>query len=228
MDNFHNNPPSAAELFLDEALRLTRLASEFGPVTEANAGEARDLIGLAKALAKDIEAKREEEKRPHIDAGRQIDATYKPIKEAADKAADPLTKALMGYINEQKRLAAEAAEKARKAAEEEARRAAVLASDPLIGEEAVDAAKLAEQRAEVAQASVKVAATVKGSEGFRAAGVVKSYRAKVIDYAALVLHYGHHPDVQAAAEKLANAAIRAAKGSITIPGVEVETIESLR
>lgn len=222
-----NNPPSAAELFLDEALRLTRLASEFGPVTEANAGEARDLIGLAKTLAKDIEAKREEEKRPHIDAGRQIDATYKPIKEAADKATDPLSKALMAHINEQKRLAAEAAEKARRMAEEEARRAVELADDPILGEDVVDAAKLAQQKAEVAAASVKTVATVKGSEGFRAAGVRKSFRAKVIDAKAMVMHFAAHPDVIAAAERAANAEARSSKGSAQIPGVEIETVESL-
>jgi hypothetical protein len=223
-----NNPPSAAELFLDEALRLTRLASEFGPVTEANAGEARDLIGLSKALAKDIEAKREEEKRPHIDAGRQIDATYKPIKDAADKAADPLSKALLAHINEQKRLAAEAAEKARRMAEEEARRAAELADDPILGEDMADAAKLAGQKAEVAAASVKTVATVKGSEGFRAAGVRVSYRAKVTDAAALVSYFSTHPDVIALCERLANAELRASKGEKNrIAGIEVETVESL-
>lgn len=222
-----NNPPSAAELFADEIASLKARIETFGPVTEANAGEARDLIGLAKKLAKDIDAKRDEEKRPHLEAGRQIDATYKPLKEAADAAPAPLSKALMDHINEQKRLAAEAAEKARRIAEEEAKRAAALADDPILGEDVVDAAKLAQQKADVAAASVKTVATVKGSEGFRAAGVRTTYRAKVIDYAALVLHYGHHPDVQAAAEKLANAAIRAAKGSITIPGVEVEAVETL-
>lgn len=222
-----NNPPSAAELFLDEALRLTRLASEFGPVTEANAGEARDLIGLVKTLAKDIEAKREEEKRPHIDAGRQIDATYKPIKEAADKAADPLSKALMAHINEQKRLAAEAAEKARRMAEEEARRAAELADDPILGEDVVDAAKLAQQKADVAAASVKTVATVKGSEGFRAAGVRKTWKAEVTDAAAMVAHYAKHPDVIAAALKIANADARTSKGVYQIPGVKVIEVESL-
>jgi glucose-6-phosphate dehydrogenase assembly protein OpcA len=49
----------------------------------------------------------------------------------------------------------------------------------------------------------------------------------VTDWAALVASMVDHPDVQAAAEKAANAAIRAAKGVIKIPGVEVETVESL-
>lgn len=222
-----NNPPSAAELFADEIESLKARIEAFGPVTEANAGEARDLIGLAKKLAKDIDAKRDEEKRPHLEAGRAIDATYKPLVDAANTAPAPLSKALLDHINEQKRLAAEAAEKARRMAEEEAKRAAALADDPILGEDVVEAAKLAEQKAEVAAASVKVASTVKGSEGFRAAGVRKTLKAKVTDYAALVTHYASHPDMQALAEKIANANIRSMKGGVTIPGVEIIEVESL-
>ena len=223
----HNNPPSAAELFADEIESLKARIAAFPPITEANAGEARDLIGLAKKLAKDIDAKRDEEKRPHLEAGRAIDATYKPLVDAANTAPAPLSKALLDHINEQKRLAAEAAEKARRMAEEEAKRAAALADDPILGEDVVEAAKLAEQKAEVAAASVKTANTVKGSEGFRAAGVRVTYKAKVTDWPALVAHFAMHPDVQAAAEKAANAMIRSTKGTIAIPGVEVIEVESL-
>lgn len=227
MNTLHNNPPSAAELFADEIASLKVRAETFGPITEANAGEARDLIGLAKKLAKDIDTKRDEEKRPHLEAGRQIDATYKPLVDDAKAAPAPLERALLAYVNEQKRKAAEAAEAARKAAEEQARRAAMLADDPILGEEVQDAAKLAEQKAEVAAASVKTVATVKGSEGFRAAGVRKSYRAKVIDAKTMVMHFAAHPDVIAAAERAANAEARSSKGSAQIPGVEIETVESL-
>ncbi len=222
-----NNPPSAAELFADEIASLKARIETFPPITEANAGEARDLIGLAKKLAKDIDAKRDEEKRPHLEAGRAIDAAYKPLVDAANAAPAPLSNALLAHINEQKRLAAEAAEKARRLAEEEARRAAELADDPILGEDMADAAKLAEQKAEVAAASVKTVATVKGSEGFRAAGVRKTLKAKVTDYAALVMHYASHPDMQALAEKIANANIRSMKGGVTIPGVEIIEVESL-
>ena len=227
MDTLHNNPPSAAELFADEIASLKARIETFGPITEANAGEARDLIGLAKKLAKDIDAKRDEEKRPHPEAGRQIDATFKPLVDAANAAPAPLSKALMDHINEQKRLAAEAAEKARRIAEEEAKRAAALADDPILGEDVVDAAKLAQQKADVAAASVKTVATVKGSEGFRAAGVRVSYKAEVYNYEALVKYYADHVDVRAAAEKVANAIIRANKGQVAIPGVNVIAVESL-
>lgn len=227
MDTLHNNPPSAAELFADEIASLKARVASFPPITDDNAREARDLIGLATKLAKDIDAKRDEEKRPHLEAGRQIDATYKPLVDDAKAAPEPLRKALMDHINEQKRKADEAARLARQKAEEEARSAARLADDPLLGDEAMEAAKLAEQKAEVAAASVKTVATVKGSEGFRAAGVRKSYRAKVIDAKAMVNHYASHPDVIAAAERAANAEARSSKGSAQIPGVEIETVESL-
>ena len=156
-----------------------------------------------------------------------IDYTFMTLVKEAVAAHAPLSQALLAYINEQKRLAAEAAEKARRMAEEEARRAAELADDPILGEDVQDAAKLAQQKADVAAASVKTVATVKGSEGFRAAGVRVSYKAKVTSAAAMVAHFATNPDVIAAAEKLANSAIRAAKGSITIPGVEVVAVESL-
>lgn len=222
-----NNPPSAAELFADEIASLKARIETFGPITEANAGEARDLIGLAKKLAKDIDAKRDEEKRPHLEAGRQIDATYKPLVDAANAAPSPLSNALLAYVNEQKRLAAEAAEKARRIAEEEAKRAAALADDPILGEDVVDAAKLAQQKAEVAAASVKTVATVKGSEGFRAAGVRKTWKAEVTDAAAMVAHYAKHPDVIAAALKIANADARTSKGAYNVPGVKFVEVESL-
>jgi hypothetical protein len=162
-----------------------------------------------------------------LEAGRQIDATYKPLVDDAKSAPDPLRKALLEYVNEQKRKADEEARLARLKDEQEARAAAMLADDPLLGEKVIEAAKLAELRAEVAAASVKTVATVKGSEGFRAAGVRKSYKANVTDWTALVTYFAGHPDVRAAAEKAANAMARQSKGSVPIPGAEVIEVESL-
>ena len=65
-----NNPPEAAELFAEEIESLKERSESFGEITDENAGAARDLIGLAKKLAKDIDAKRKEEKEPHLTAGR--------------------------------------------------------------------------------------------------------------------------------------------------------------
>ena len=47
------------------------------------------------------------------------------------------------------------------------------------------------------------------------------YEPEVTDPVALVNHLASHPDVQAAALKVATAQIRAAKGNVTIPGVNI-------
>jgi len=228
MDTLHNNPPPAAELFAEEIYRLNERAENFGPVSDDNAGEARDLIGLAKRLARDIDGKRDEEKRPHLEAGRAIDGTYKPLVESAKYACATLEKALTDFIVEQKREA----EKIRRAAEakaaEEAAKAKALADDALLSESTAEAAREAANAAEIATAKEKMAGNVKGSEGFRAAGLRVTRKAKVVDSRLMVEALAYHVDVIAAAEKVANAAIRAAKGSpISIPGVEVVETEVL-
>lgn len=223
-----NNPPPAADLFAEEIDNLKSRAEAFGDVTEANAGEARDLIGLAKALAKAIDAKRDEEKRPHLEAGREIDGTYKPLVDSAKYACAPLEKALTDHIVAQKRKAEEARRAAEAKAAAEAAKAKALAEDALLGEDAAADAKAAENEAKLVAAEEKQAGTVKGSEGFRAAGLRTVRKAKVTNRALLIAHYANHPDVWELTTRLANAEIRAAKGApVSIPGVEVEETEVL-
>jgi hypothetical protein len=223
-----NNPPPAAELFAEEIYSLNERAENFGPVSDDNAGEARDLIGLAKKLAKDIDAKRDEEKRPHLDAGREIDGTYKPLVESAKYACSTLEKSLTEFIVEQKRKAEEIRRAAEAKAAEEAAKAKALADDALLGESTAEAAQEAANAAEIATAKEKMAGNVKGSEGFRAAGLRTIRRATVTDQAKLIFHYHSHPDVMEVCLRLANADIRAAKGApISIPGIEVVETEVL-
>lgn len=228
MDTLHNNPPAPAELFAEEIEALKIRAESFGEISEDNAGDARDLIGLAKTLAKDIDSKRKEEKQPHLDAGREIDGTYNPLVASAKASVQSVEKALTAFVIEQKRKAEEARREAERKAAEEAAKAKAMEDDALLAETTAQAAQDAANAAEIAAAKQKMAGNVKGSEGFRAAGLRTIRKAKVTDYDKLVLHYGRHPDIQAIAEKLANAAIRAAKGGpVDIPGVEVVETEQL-
>jgi hypothetical protein len=223
-----NNPPPAAELFAEEIYSLNERAENFGPVSDDNAGEARDLIGIAKKLAKDIDAKRDEEKRPHLEAGRTIDGTYKPLVESAKYACSTLEKSLTEFIVEQKRKAEEIRRAAEAKAAEEAAKAKALADDALLGESTAEAAQEAANAAEIATAKEKMAGNVKGSEGFRAAGLRTIRKATVTDQAKLIFHYHSHPDVMEVCLRLANAEIRAAKGApISIPGIEVVETEVL-
>ena len=223
-----NNPPPAAELFAEEIDSLKARAKSFGAITEANAGEARDLIGLAKKLAKDIDEKRAEEKKPHLEAGRQIDGTYNPLVDAAKKSVGPVEKALTAYVVEQKRKAEEARREAERKAAEEAERARRLQSDALLAEDAAAAAKAAENEAKLVAAEEKQAGNVKGSEGFRASGLRTVRKAKITNATMLVTFYMARPEVIELCERLANADIRAAKGApVAIPGIEVEETETL-
>lgn len=223
-----NNPPPAAELFAEEIDNLKARAEAFGDITEANAGQARDLIGLAGKLAKDIDAKRTEEKKPHLEAGRQIDGTYNPLAERAKKATASLAAALTAYISELKRKADEARREAERKAAEEAEKARRLANDALLADDAAEAAKAAENEAKLVAAEQKQAGNVKGSEGFRAAGLRIVRKAKVTNPTMLVTFYMARPEVIELCERLANADIRAAKGQpVAIPGIEVEETEAL-
>jgi hypothetical protein len=222
-----NNPPEAAELFAEEIASLKGRAEAFGEITEENAGDARDLIGLAKKLAKDIETKRKEEKEPHIAAGKQIDGVYMPLGKEAKASTATVEQSLLAYVTEQKRKAEEARREAERKAAEEAARAKALEDDELLKDDAAEAAKEAETEAKLVAAETKMAGSVKGSEGFRAASIRTTYKAQPFDNLKMVQHYALHPDVVAAAEKVANADIRAAKGQIEIPGVKVREVETL-
>lgn len=223
-----NNPPPAAELFAEEIDSLRTRASEFGEITQANMGDARDLIGLAKKLAKDIDTKRADEKKPHLDAGREIDSTYNPLKESALKATAVVEKALTAFVVEQKRKAEEARREAERKAAEEAERARKLQDDALLADDAAAAAKAAENEAKLVAAEETRAGSVKGSEGFRAAGLRTIRKAKITNPTMLVTFYMSRPEVIELCERLANADIRAAKGAqVAIPGIEIVETEQL-
>lgn len=232
----HNNPPEAVELFEDEravwySIQIESIKSRadaFDEINGENAGDANDLIKLAGKLAKDIDAKRKEEKQPHMDAGKSVDAAYNPLKDMATKAVATLKARLAEHISEQRRIAEAARIEAERIAAEEARKAELLKADALVGESAAQDAAQAAIDAAAAKAQEKAAANVKGSEGFRAAGLRTVRKARITDSAKLVNHYSNNAQVIELCERLANADIRAAKGAaIVIPGVEIETSEVL-
>ncbi|WP_370372943.1 hypothetical protein [Henriciella pelagia] len=223
-DAGHNNPPEAAELFKEEIERLREKADLMASqgITEDNAGAARDVIGLAGQLSKDIDAKRKEVKQPHLDAGREIDGTYNPLVSEAKDCVKTLRNALQSFVVERERKAEEARREAERKAAEEAEKARQFENDPLLGEDSAAQAKAAEAEARLVAAEAKQASSIKGSDGFRAMGTrIKRY-AEVTSFPALIAHYAGHPDMKEMAEKLANADIRHAKGEpIEIPGVKI-------
>lgn len=172
-------------------------------------------------LSKKADAERDAKVRPHLDAQREINGTYKPLVDSAKSAADTVRDALSKY------MAAEDA-KARAAAAEAAR----IENEKRMAEykrqqEEAERARLASVANEVpppppppiaapvfvAPAEVKVQA---GGQRGKKASLREITRYQLSDYAAALAHVKDHPDVIAAVEK---AAFAQARAGATVPGV---------
>ena len=172
-------------------------------------------------LSKKADAERDAKVRPHLDAQREINGTYKPLVDSAKSAADTVREALSKY------MAAEDA-KARAAAAEAAR----IENEKRMAEykrqqEEAEKARLASVANEVpppppppiaapvfvAPAEVKVQA---GGQRGKKASLRTLTRYEMTDYAAALAHVKDHPDVIAAVEK---AAFAQARAGATVPGV---------
>ena len=225
----HNNPPEPSKQFRFNIDTIIEQVKTFPEITEENKGEANDVIRSAGNLAKEIDSKRTELKKPHLDAGREIDRTYKPLEAEAKDCIKPLKDRLGAYLREQERIAREEAAAAARKAEEErlaAERAAALA-EPEEAHEAEQKAEVAETRATAAEAQAKHAATAKGSYGLRASGLRTKYVTHISDPVALVRHYHKHQAIIEACKKLAEQEVRANKGNVNIPGIIVKEERSL-
>lgn len=230
-DRLHNNPPSPVETYRETLARFKADADKYGEVTDDNAQFIRDHIGYGGKLAKEIDARRDEEKRPHLEAGRAIDGAYKPLIEACDDIVKAMKRKLSVFLDarerEARRIAEEKARKLREA-EEAARKAAEPEEDPFLAATADAVAfdvKAAHAEAKIAEAQVAASSRVSSAAGGFAATSLKTKRsAKVTDWGALAAHYLGRGEVRAVLEQLANADIRHSKGAeISIPGVEIVT-----
>ena len=228
----HNNPPEPLEV-MKEKLSLYREGAEaFGPVTEDNAQEYRDHIGYGVKLAKEIDGHREAEKKPHLEAGRKVDADYKPLLETVEATQKKLKAPLQAFIVERERqakiAAEEAARKLREAEEAEARANAVVEDEPELDDLLAAMAppvdvKAAHAEAKIAEGQALAAGRVTSAAGgFNATSLRTKRSAKVTDWSKLAAHYIANGELRACLERLANADIRHAKGAaLDIPGVEV-------
>lgn len=212
--------PTQADEYINILQATAQEAPRFNELTNDTAGAVRDFIGNVARIGKEAEASRKSLKQPHLDAGRTIDESFKPVVVLVDQIVKPLKKQLSDFLAEQERIKREVAEKARKEAEAKAALAAKVKEDEFIGD-------FAEQEAEKAAKDAKYAEllaeqnNVKGTSD-RAMGLRTYRKANVVNAAMLVGHYASNPDVIALCERLANAEIRAARGGeVSIPGIEI-------
>ncbi len=223
-----HNSLGHVEGYKETLSRFKADAEKYTEVTEANAQFVRDHIGYGGKLAKEIDAKRDEEKRPHLEAGRQIDGAYKPLIEVCDDVVKGMKRKLAAFLDAREREARRIAdEKARalREAEEAARKAeAEPEDDPFLAATAptVDVATVAAE-AKVAELQVSAASRVSSAAGgFSATSLRTKRSAKVTDWSKLAQHYLNSGELRACLQKLADADIRHAKGAaIDLPGVEI-------
>ena len=229
-DSIGHNRADDVEAYREMLARFKADADAVTEITEANAQFVRDHVGYGGKLAKEIDATRDDKKRPHLEAGRQIDGAYKPLIEECDRIIKGLKQKLAAFLDAREREAKRVAEEARRKLEEAERLAAKAVEepedDPFLAATAPTVDVMAAHvEAKVAEGQALAASRVSSAAGGFAATSLKTKRsAKVTDWSALAAHYINSGDLRATLEKLANADIRHAKGAdISIPGVEIVT-----
>lgn len=224
----HNNPPtpfdeSAAEVdaLYDEAKNWLDGA---GVQTDADAEGIAKLLDMLRKAEKRADALRREEKQPHDDAAKAVQARWKPVLDRAALAADVCKKALTPYLAKKDAEQRAEAERRRQDAEEAERAAqAAFAATPstdLAGREQAElASELAQNLGKQASKAAKATAQAKG--GARAVGLRTYFRAEVIDANAFAKFvWQHHRD--ALIEFLAGLAQKLVDGKQRdIPGVTI-------
>lgn len=219
-NHLSNNAPRDADDFADDLKEIQYALSKWKEteLDDAATQELHQDIERAAKLKKEADASHKEYKEPHLKAGRKVDDNFRPVRDGFSDAHKEMKKILGAYMAEQQRIQEEVARKAREEAERKAAEAReaenAFLADEKEAEQAALKAKRAERQAEAAGYS-------KAGDG-RAISLRTYYIPETVDVAALVAHYADHPDVIAAAEKVAAGVVRSTKGQAVIPGIKVK------
>lgn len=225
----HNNPPEPTplEAFTSHINDLFAEASNFldgDPIaTEGQAEAVSKLLSDARDAGKDADKQRAAEKKPHDDAGKAVQAAWKPLIERAELAAETCKKALAPWLKAKDDALRAAALAAAKEAEEKAAAARALhaktdATD-LAGQEAAEQAL--READEAAKAAAKAdSAKAHATGGSRAVGLVSVWTATIVDRRAALNHYiqAHPGEFVAVIQSLADHEAR--HGPRTAPGIK--------
>ena len=212
----HNAPPEAVEDQIAEvAAQAADWLKQHGITDETSSNMAANYRQQLLDLRKKADKARVEEKRPFDEAGKAVQAKWKPVLETADTAANALRDALTQWMRaEEARLRKEAAEQARIERERQEREAEQARQDA--GSRGEAAPEIDEPPLPIEPAPApKVQA---GGQRGRKTGLRTVKRAVINDYDAALAHFAQHEKVKALIEQLAQ---HAARDGHPVPGVEV-------
>jgi len=176
---------------------------------QATADKAATWSRRVGQLLTRAEAERELEKRPHLEAGRAVDAKWTPIRDDARSLVDRLKFHVGLWLKRQKR---EADEK-RRQAEEEAR---FLREQAEAERSPVEAAELVAEATAI-EKSAEPERIIAGRPNMRV-GLRTVRVAKIVDYEACLAALKDHKEIRELVERLANRAVRA---GVPLAGVDV-------
>lgn len=151
-----NSPPAHEAIALEVESLFALISDTIDGTAVSNDQQDKQLDGLAKdirALKNKAEDSRKTEKEPHLEAGRAVDAAYKPVTARCDAALAEIKALLTPYRVAKQKARDEAERKAREEAErkaEEARnahKAAETLEERFEAESRMEEAKKAEQAA---------------------------------------------------------------------------------
>jgi hypothetical protein len=225
----HNKPPvDAFEAFHTHIGDLFDEAKNFldgaGVNSEGEAEAVSKLLDLIRTAAKDADKARAAEKKPHDDAGKLVQAKWKPLLDRCDLAVDTCKKVLTPWLQKKAAEQAAAFRAAREAAEAKAAQAAaaMAAADvtDLAARERAEAVVKEAARAE-ADANRAEKARPQATGGARATTLRSYYRPELTDASAALRHYvSTNPDaIKACLQALAETDVR--EGKRAIPGFTV-------
>lgn len=226
----HNNPPepTAFEAFDTHLGDLFEEARNHldgaGVNSEPEAEAVSKLLDLIRTAHKDADKARAAEKKPHDDAGKAVQAKWKPLLDRADLAVDTCKKVLAPWLTKKEAEARAAAEAARREAEEKSRQAAeamrqVQVSD-LAGREHAEALVATAKQAETA-ASRAEKVRPQAAGGARATTLRSYYTPELVSPSEALKHYvSTHPgEIKACLQRLAETDVR--EGRRQIPGFKI-------
>lgn len=207
----HNNGPTdEAEVLREQIEAASAGVGEYSKITDdSTAAKAQSLRSRLLDLHRTADKTREAEKKPHLEAGKAVDAKWQPLVKKAKEAADTVARAMSAFETEKARIAREA----------EAARQAAIREQEEAARKAAEAGKPAPKPAALPPAPEPVAATpIKGAYG-RAASVKVVKVATVTDQDAVYRFMRERPEV---AELLTSLAQRAVNAGHEVPGVSIE------
>lgn len=197
----HNSPPAieSHRLHIEELMEAAQQFLDGEPVsTQGQADDVGKLLGQLREARKGADAQRAVEKKPHDDAGKAVQAIWKPLIDRVDTAEQVAKRALAPFLQAEEDRKRVVAEEARREAETKA--AAAREAIRAAQETDLAAREAAELLVKDAEAAAKVANRAEKSKAMaagvgRSVGLVSVWHATVDDYGKLLAHYKmSHPE----------------------------------